>query len=152
MSGANQNGTSVNLFSFLDIMAATIGIQLIIILVVVLGISDKTQKIQLLPESGSDQKRFANYILCDGGRKVELLAPGFRKTTTLDSPDVSAFIDSIRKRANTDYLVFGVRPNGYQDFIKLRSKAELKKISVGYEPIDQIWQVRLPEAIRNKRA
>ena len=84
MSGSSQNGTSVNLFSFLDIMAATIGIQLIIILVVVLGISDKTQKMQLVPESGSDQKRFANYILCDGGRKVELLAPGFRKTTTRD--------------------------------------------------------------------
>ena len=152
MSGSSQNGTSVNLFSFLDIMAATIGIQLIIILVVVLGINDKTQKMQLIPESGSDQKRFANYILCDGGRKVELLAPGFRKTTTRDSPEVAAFIDSIRQRANTDYLVFGVRPNGYQDFIKLRSRAELKNISVGYEPIDQIWQVRLPEAIRNKRA
>lgn len=132
-------------------MAATIGIQLIIILVVVLGISDKTQKMQLLPESGGAQQRFANYILCDGGRQVELLSPGYRQKTTLDSPDVAKFLNNIKKNSETDYLVFGVRPNGYSDFIKLRSKAELAKISIGYEPIDQAWQVRLPESIRQSR-
>lgn len=151
MSGASQNGTSVNLFSFLDIMAATIGIQLIIILVVVLGISDKTQKMQLLPESGASEKRFANYILCNGSQQVELLAPGVRKMVRRDDPAVAAFIADVQRNHNTDYLVFGVRPNGYSDFIKLRSRAELKKVSIGYEPIDQNWQVRLPEAIRNKR-
>jgi hypothetical protein len=151
MATASQNGTSVNLFSFLDIMAATIGVQLIMILVVILGISDKTQKMQLLPEAGSDQKKFANYILCDGNRQVELLAPGLRRTLPLDDPGVAAFLKDIQRRSESDYLVFGVRPKGYADFIQLRKRAEALKLDLGYEPINQDWQVRLPEAIRSGR-
>ena len=151
MATASQNGTSVNLFSFLDIMAATIGVQLIMILVVILGISDKTQKIQLLPEAGSAQKKFANYILCDGARQVELLAPGFSRTVSMDDPALAAFLKGIQQKSVSDYLVFGVRPNGYRDFLKLRQKAEALKLDMGYEPINQDWHVRLPEAIRSGR-
>ena len=151
MAKASQNGTSVNLFSFLDIMAATIGVQLIMILVVILGISDKTQKIQLLPEAGESQKRFANYILCNGGGEVQLLAPGFSKTVRRNDPAVLNFLKGIQQRKDTDYLVLGVRPNGYRDFEVLRSKAEALRLDLGYEPIDQNWTVRLPASMRQGR-
>ena len=151
MASANQNGTSVNLFSFLDIMAATIGVQLIMILVVILGISDKTQKMQLLPEAGAAQKKFANYILCDGGQQLQLLAPGLSRSVKLDDPAVGQFLKQIQSRSASDYLVIGVRPKGYNDFIKLRRRAEALKLDMGYEPINQDWQVRLPEAIRAGR-
>jgi len=41
--------------------------------------------------------------------------------------------------------VIGVRPEGYVDFEAIRSKAELRKIMVGYEPLEPDLKVLVPD-------
>ena len=41
--------------------------------------------------------------------------------------------------------MIGVRPEGYVDFETVRSKAELRKITVGYEPLEPGLKVITPE-------
>ena len=59
-------------------------------------------------------------------------------------------LDSIIKGLGTDakpqYLVIGVRPEGYQCFEKLRSKAEFNKLEYGYEPIESDLKVEFPKS------
>ena len=42
--------------------------------------------------------------------------------------------------------MIGVRPEGYVDFEAIRSKAELRKIMVGYEPLEPDLKVIVPDA------
>ena len=58
---------------------------------------------------------------------------------------MEAFLDRIANRNAEQYLVIGVRPEGYVDFEAIRSKAELRKIMVGYEPLEPDLKVIVPE-------
>ena len=59
-------------------------------------------------------------------------------------------IDGIIKSLGSDeapqYIIIGVRPEGYLCFEKLRSKAEFNKIEYGYEPIESELKVKFPES------
>ena len=59
-------------------------------------------------------------------------------------------IDDIIKNLGTDekpqYIIIGVRPEGYLCFEKLRSKAEFNKLEYGYEPIESELKVKFPES------
>ena len=61
---------------------------------------------------------------------------------------MEAFLDRIADRNSEQYLVIGVRPEGYVDFEAIRSKAELRKIMVGYEPLEPDLKVIVPEVQR----
>ena len=124
----SSSAPNVSLFSFMNIMAATIGVQTLMIVISALQIRPGVQTIQLLPAEGAGQGREANYILANGGDDA-----------------VEAFLDRIADRNAEQYLVIGVRPEGYVDFEAIRSKAELRKIMVGYEPLEPDLKVIVPE-------
>ena len=98
-----------------------------------LQIRPGVQAIQLLPAEGAGQGREANYILVNGEGELELIGPKQRRTVRTGDDAVEAFLDRIADRNAEQYLVIGVRPEGYVDFEAIRSKAELRKIMVGYD-------------------
>ena len=61
----------------------------------------------------------------------------------IPSSEISAasheFLDGI---GSTGYVVFCVRPNGFESFVKARSIAEENEIAIGYEPINENWTLR----------
>lgn len=137
--------TGVDLFSFLNIMTATIGVQALLIVIFALQIKPGAQSIRLLPAGGEGRGRVANYILCNGNGELELIGSGTRRSAKLGGDDVEQFLDQIESSKKPQYLVIGVRPSGYQDFESLRSKAELRRLTIGYEPLEEGLKVFVPD-------
>ena len=129
----------------MNIMAATIGVQALMMVISALQIRPGVQAIQLLPAEGAGQGREANYILVNGEGELELIGPQQRRTVRTGDDAVEAFLDRIASRNSEQYLVIGVRPEGYVDFEAIRSKAELRKIMVGYEPLEPDLKVLVPD-------
>ena len=113
----------VDLFSFMNIMAATIGVQTLLIVISALQIKPGVQAIRLLPAEGAAKGMQANYILSNGQGELELIGPQGRQTVDSDAPAVDDFLDRIGEKNREQYLVIGVRPEGYVDFEAVRSKA-----------------------------
>ena len=141
----SSSAPGVSLFSFMNIMAATIGVQALMMVISALQIRPGVQAIQLLPAEGAGQGREANYILVNGEGELELIGPKQRRTVRTGDDAVEAFLDRIASRNSEQYLVIGVRPEGYVDFEAIRSKAELRKIMVGYEPLEPDLKVLVPD-------
>ena len=141
----SSTAPGVSLFSFMNIMAATIGVQALMMVISALQIRPGVQAIQLLPAEGAGQGREANYILVNGEGELELIGPKQRRTVRTSDDAVEAFLDRIASRNSEQYLVIGVRPEGYVDFEAIRSKAELRKIMVGYEPLEPDLKVLVPD-------
>ena len=142
----SSTAPGVSLFSFMNIMAATIGVQALMMVISALQIRPGVQAIQLLPAEGAGQGREANYILVNGEGELELIGPKQRRTVRTGDDAVEAFLDRIASRNSEQYMVIGVRPEGYVDFEAIRSKAELRKIMVGYEPLEPDLKVLVPDS------
>lgn len=138
--------TGVNLFSFLNIMTATIGVQALLIVIFALQIKPGVQSIRLLPAGGEGQGLEANYILCNGKGELELITTNSRETIRLGSSELDAFLDRIETAAKPQYLVIGVRPSAFPDFESVRSKAEARRLVIGYEPLEKGLKVIVPGA------
>jgi hypothetical protein len=134
----------INLFSFLNIMTATIGVQALLIVIFALQIKPGVQSIKLLPAGGEGRGREANYILCNGSGELELIGNGRRQTVRLGSPDLESFLDRIENSALPQYLVVGVRPSAFPDFESVRSKAEARRLVIGFEPLEKGLKVIVP--------
>jgi len=138
--------TGVNLFSFLNIMTATIGVQALLIVIFALQIKPGVQSIRLLPAGGEGQGREANYILCNGQGELELIRGDNRDTVRLGNPELDDFLDRIQNASTPQYLVIGVRPTAFRDFESVRSKAEARRLAIGYEPLEKGLKVIVPGA------
>ena len=142
-----SRGVAVDLFSFLNIMAATIGVQTLLIVIMALQIRPGGQAVQFLPgnSDGNRSGKQANYVLCQGQGQLELIGSGGRQTINRADPQLDRFLDGIANAKTPQYLVIGVKPNAYGDFDAVRRKAEQRRISLGYEPVDANWTVKLPQ-------
>ena len=138
--------TGINLFSFLNIMTATIGVQALLIVIFALQIKPGVQSIRLLPAGGEGQGRVANTILCNGQGTLELISAGQRLRADVGSPALEQFLDRIAQAPAKNYLVIGVRPDAFRDFEVVRSKAEARRITLGYEPLEEGLEVIVPES------
>lgn len=139
-----QRSTSqVSLFSFLDILGGTIGILTLIIAIFLIQMGQGNQIVQMISEGSDFQNDVASYIICNGNGKVEIHQGGQPKTTTVTDISVGNLLNEIKKDKSR-YLIIGVRPDGFEDFRTIRSRAEALGIPIGYEPLDTGWRIRAP--------
>ncbi|WP_295536381.1 hypothetical protein [Synechococcus sp. UW140] len=138
------NTEGINLFSFLNIMAATIGVQTLLIVICALKIKPGVQAIQLLPAGGVGKGKEANYIICNGSGQLEVVGQGSRRVFLLKDPLFDKFLDAVSKNRKPQYVVIGVRPTAYRDFEIVRSKTEARRIAIGYEPLENGLKVKYP--------
>lgn len=135
----------VSFFSFLDILGGTIGVLVLIVAVFTMQIKPNTKSVQLLASDDYDvQQKLPSYIICNGGGVLELHHNQEKVYLDLLSKKLDQAIRDLWVNSETRYLIIGVRPNGYDDFEKVRAMAEKSGISIGYEPLDQDWKVRVP--------
>ena len=146
-SRRGENETGINLSSFLNIMTATIGVQALLLVIFALQIKPGVQSIRLLPAGGEGRGREANYILCNGQGKLELIGDGKKSEIDIESVDLIAFLDRIESATKPQYLVIGVRPNAFGDFEAVRSKAEARRLLIGYEPLEEGLKVIIPSPL-----
>ena len=144
--GNRSRGQSVDLFSFLNIMTATIGVQTLLLVVFALQIKPGIQSVQLLPAGGAGAGKQGNYIICNGNGNLEVLENGKRIQKIRISDDkIDAILDRINNQSRQQYVVIGVRPGGFSDFESVRSKLEYREMQFGYEPIEKNLEIKFPE-------
>ena len=137
---------SVDLFSFLNIMTATIGVQTLLLVVFALQIKPGIQSVQLLPAGGAGTGKQGNYIICNGNGNLEVLesGKGIQKISINDNK-IDIILDRINNQSSPQYVVIGVRPNGFSDFESIRSKLEYRDMQFGYEPIEKNLEIKFPQ-------
>ena len=134
----------VTLFSFLDILGGTIGVLILIISVFFIQLQAGKQIVQLVAETSNIEASAPSYIICNGDGDIEIHDQGASYAATISDIRVSQLIENIKQSKGKQYLIIGVRPNGFDDFERLRSRAETAGISLGYEPLDEGWRIRAP--------
>jgi len=55
----------------------------------------------------------------------------------------NSFIERIRRSRNADYLVFLIRPSGFENFVYLKKYIMDNKIDLGYEAVDQNMEINV---------
>ena len=138
-----RKNSPVSLFSFLDILGGTIGILTLIIAVYLIQMCRGNQVVQMISAGSIYQDRQASYIICNGNGEIEIHSEGKATSSSAFGEQVQAFLRALRADRSR-YLIFGVRPEGFDDFERLRSQAESMSIDVGYEPLDDGWRIRAP--------
>ena len=84
-------------------------------------------------------------MLCNGNGQLEIIYGGKRQKINLKSPNLDAFLDQIKLAKKPQYLVIGVRPSAFVDFESVRSKAESRRLLIGYE-LEPGLKVLVPES------
>ena len=144
--GGKSRGQSVDLFSFLNIMTATIGVQTLLLVVFALQIKPGIQSVQLLPAGGAGAGKQGNYIICNGNGNLEVLERGKRvQKISISNDEIDVILDRIKNQSKPQYVVVGVRPSGFSDFESIRSKLEYREMQFGYEPIEKNLDIKFPE-------
>ena len=142
----SRRGQGVDLFSFLNIMTATIGVQTLLLVVFALQIKPGIQSVQLLPAGGAGAGKQGNYIICNGNGNLEVLESGKRiQKVSISNDEIDTILDRIKNQSRAQYVVIGVRPNAFSDFESIRSKLEYREIQFGYEPIEKDLEIMFPE-------
>lgn len=57
--------------------------------------------------------------------------------------EMRAFWNDMKKRSSTHYVLFAVRPSGFENFQVLASEFRNAKVSVGYEPVEQGKKIQI---------
>ena len=141
-----SKGQSVDLFSFLNIMTATIGVQTLLLVVFALQIKPGIQSVRLLPAGGAGAGKQGNYIICNGNGNLEILESGKRiQKIGISDKKLDIVLDRIQNQTSPQYVVIGVRPSGFSDFESIRSKLEYREMQFGYEPIEKDLEIKFPE-------
>ena len=139
-----ESDVGMDLFSFLNIMTATIGVQTLTLVIFALQIKPGVEAVQLLPEGGKGLARTGNYIICNGGGSLDMLIGSKRSEMNINDEKLDDLIEGLAKNEKPQYLVIGVRPKAFMDFERIRSKAEFNKIDFGYEPIEEDIKIKFP--------
>jgi hypothetical protein len=139
--------TELELFPFLSVLACTIGSLILLIIVV------STQSLTVNPqvkivakvENGANQGKKPHYIECreDG----VLLHPSkqFVSLSDLEKPGsaLSELITQVKANRDREYIIVVLRPKGIEVFQQVRSLIEKEEIDIGYEPIEEGWNLKL---------
>ena len=67
-----KDDVGMDLFSFLNIMTATIGVQTLTLVIFALQIKPGVKAVKLLPAGGEGKAKSGNYIVCNQNGELEL--------------------------------------------------------------------------------
>lgn len=69
----------------------------------------------------------------------------FVSASSLNSPNsgLLRLINEVKLNRNKEYIIVAVRPKGIGVFQKVREIIEREKIDIGYEPIDEDWEINV---------
>lgn len=89
---------------------------------------------------GTDSGKIPQWVECVESAVI-LQPQGERITVAELEKESSVFMRALDR----GYLVFMIRPSGFDAFKVARALAAKKNVSIGYEPIDSDWVLKFPE-------
>src|SRR5687768_9415867 len=102
-----------------------------------------------LPIDAQQRKKIPILLEWDGQSAVihaddrSKLVQTFLDSDDKNTPELSTFLTAMMAKRKTHYVLFAVRPSGFENFQLLADQFREKKVDVGYEPIPQDKKVRL---------
>ena len=118
----NKGDAGMDLSSFLNIMTATIGVQTLTLVIFALQIKPGVKAVKLLPAGGEGKAKSGNYNVCNKQGELDMLIRNERMDMNINDEKLDGLIKSLGSDETPQYIVIGVRPEGYTCFEKLRSK------------------------------
>ena len=159
---SRDQGSPVNLFPMFNILMATLGIFVFILITIVVLTLGVGKTITLIPVVGPVQSfdKVPVYIEWNG---YELMLHPTRERVTLDRniKEISTWRETYEYLDNTlrgssietvlsekkggeeRFFIILVRPDGFDNFRDLRGYFESKQLDIGYEPVEEGWSFRL---------
>ena len=146
----SRPSNQVELFPFLSVLACTIGsLILLIIVITTQTFSEDSQEVTIIAqtEEGFNSAKSPHYIVCQEDGVVIHPSQEFvpEQQIGTENSALAELIAQISRRKNSEYLIVAVRPNGIEVFKKVRDLVEGQGIDIGYEPIDQDWELKVQE-------
>ena len=143
-----RSSIKIELFPFLSVLACTIGTLILMIIVItsqMLGEQQKEVKIIAKTESGKNQERTPFYIEARSDGVVIYPSETFVPTENLIDPGspFNQLLNRISQNRDREYIIAAVRPDGFEVFETVRNLIEQKGISLGYEPFDRDWKLKI---------
>ncbi|WP_319421672.1 hypothetical protein [Pleurocapsa sp. FMAR1] len=105
-----------------------------------------TKKVTIIAKnSGSiNQNKIPLYVECQKNGVIIHPSQEFVATEDLNqSNSVLNQLFSQIKAEKEEYIIVAIRPDGIEVFQKIRELIESEGIDIGYEPIDQDWQLQI---------
>ena len=145
----SQTAIEVQLLPFLSVLACTIGTLILLILVLTSQLYSQQQTVKIIAktESGKNFSKKPRYIECNKDGIIIYPSQEFiaeAQLSNVDSP-LRELLEEINNNREEEYLIVAVRPDGIEVFREVRELIEAKNIDIGYEPIDQEWQLKIEE-------
>lgn len=145
----SSSRVETELFPFLSVLACTIGTLILLIIVVSTEnlSGDRSVKIIAKTEEGVNLKKQPRYIECqeDG----VLIHPNevFVSLAAIEQPNsaLKKFIEEVKQKQDSEYVIVAIRPSGIEVFQKVRNLIETEGLDIGYEPIEEDWQLKIQE-------
>ena len=156
---------TVSLFPMFNILVSTLGVLVFILGTIATLALGPGKTVAIVPEAlpGSETEKQPTYLEWDGESLV-LYPEGQRASIAGDLGELGTFdaayahideairgtgvgdaLDRLAREHNTEYAILLLRPSGFDSFFVVRGYFENKQIGVGYEPIDQDWNIRIGE-------
>lgn len=143
---SNCPSPEVELFPFLSVLFCTIGTLVLIVILLVVQASGNNKKVNIIAKTSSsiNQNKTPRYIECQNDGVIIQPSQEFISIDDINQANSAfdKFLSEI-KAHKTEYLIVAIRPNGVEIFEKIRELIESEDIDIGYEPIDQDWELKI---------
>ena len=155
MARRRKGGAQLTLFSFMDIMTTFMATLLLVLISnTLVSITSKKKEIyiKIKTEAKETAERLPVYVDCQAKKVVILpdnLETPYNELEREDQGSNFFYLLSNLDR-NKEYLIFSVRPTGIETFKKARAIAEKMDISLGFEPVDAEWKIRMDKKALGK--
>jgi biopolymer transport protein ExbD len=137
----------MELFPFLSVLACTIGSLILLIIVITTQTLSSNKEITIIAktEGGQNVRKKPRYIECRKDGIVIYPSQEFIPKHELNNQNSKLFklISEVKNKKNREYVIVAVRPQGIEIFKQVRNLIEQQEIDIGYEPIEENWQLKI---------
>ena len=144
---SNHAATEVELFPFLSILFCTIGVLILLLMVLTAQTFSNQRQITIVAktENGQNQSKQPRYIECRSDGIVLYPSQEFVALTQVNSSysPLQTLLTEVKTNRDKQYLIVAIRPDGIEVFKTIRALIESEGIDIGYEPIDEGWQLKI---------
>lgn len=139
--------TELELFPFLSVLACTIGSLILLIIVISTQSLTVSPKVKIIAqtEKGKNQSKIPHYIECREDGVILHPSQKFIPLNKLAQSDseLLKLITQVKANRDREYVIVALRPKGIEVFQKVRDLIEKEQIDIGYEPIEEGWNLQL---------
>jgi biopolymer transport protein ExbD len=140
------------LFPFLSVLACTIGTLILLIIVMTTNLFTSKREVTIVAKSesqeegqGKNNNKVPHYVECRGDGIVIHPSQKFvaKKELEATNSPLTQLLKEVKTKRDREYIIIAIRPDGIEIFDRVRSLIEAQDISLGYEPIEKDWKLKI---------